>query len=77
MPTSYAYKVRDRDGKMAAGSMEAESEEAVVGRLRQLGYALISIEPDRAPASRPRSNCPAPAGSSSRTWLCSHASSPR
>ena len=39
MPTSYAYKVRDREGKMAAGSMEAESEEAVVSRLRQLGYA--------------------------------------
>ena len=47
MPTGYAYKVRDRDGKMAAGSMEAESEEAVVGRLRQLGYAPISIEPEK------------------------------
>ena len=47
MPTSYAYKVRDRDGKMAAGSMEAESEEAVAGRLRQLGYAPISIEPEK------------------------------
>jgi type IV pilus assembly protein PilC len=47
MPTSYAYKVRDREGKMAAGSMEAESEEAVVSRLRQLGYAPISIEPDK------------------------------
>ena len=47
MPTSYAYKVRDREGKMAAGSMEAESEEAVVGRLRQLGYAPISIEPEK------------------------------
>ncbi len=47
MPTTYAYKVRDREGKMAAGSMEAESEEAVVGRLRQLGYAPISIEPDK------------------------------
>jgi type IV pilus assembly protein PilC len=44
MPTSYAYKVRDREGKMAAGSMEAESQEAVVSRLRQLGYAPISIE---------------------------------
>jgi type IV pilus assembly protein PilC len=47
MPTSYAYRVRDREGKMAAGSMEAESEEAVVGRLRQLGYAPISIEPEK------------------------------
>src|SRR4029453_18674942 len=47
MPTSYAYKVRDREGKMAAGSMGAESEEAVVSRLRQLGYAPISIEPEK------------------------------
>ena len=47
MPTTYAYKVRDREGKMAAGSMEAESEEAVVGRLRQLGYAPISIEAEK------------------------------
>jgi type IV pilus assembly protein PilC len=47
MPTSYAYKVRDREGKMAAGSMEAESEEAVVSRLRQLGYAPISIEAEK------------------------------
>jgi type IV pilus assembly protein PilC len=47
MPTSYAYKVRDREGKMAAGSMEAESEEAVISRLRQLGYAPISIEAEK------------------------------
>jgi len=47
MPTSYAYKVRDREGKMAAGSMEAESEAAVVTRLRQLGYAPISIETEK------------------------------
>jgi type IV pilus assembly protein PilC len=47
MPTSYAYKARDREGKMAAGSMEAESEEAVIGRLRQLGYAPISIEAEK------------------------------
>jgi len=47
MPTSYAYKVRDREGKMAAGAMEAESEEAVVTRLRQMGYAPISIEAEK------------------------------
>jgi type IV pilus assembly protein PilC len=48
MPTSYAYKVRDREGKIAAGSMEAESEEAVVSRLRQLGYAPVSIEAEKS-----------------------------
>jgi type IV pilus assembly protein PilC len=47
MPTSYAYKVRDREGKMAAGAMEAESEQAVVTRLRQMGYAPISIEEEK------------------------------
>jgi type IV pilus assembly protein PilC len=47
MPTSYADKVRDREGKMAAGSMEAESEEAVLSRLRQLGYAPVSIEVEK------------------------------
>jgi len=49
MPTSYAYKVRDREGKMAAGAMEAESEQAVVARLRQMGYAPIS--PENSPDS--------------------------
>jgi type IV pilus assembly protein PilC len=48
MPTSYAYKVRDREGQMAAGSMEAESEEAVVSRLRQLGYVPVSIEAEKS-----------------------------
>src|SRR5215217_5648459 len=47
MPTSYAYKVRDREGKMAARAMEAESEQAVVARLRQMGYAPISIEEEK------------------------------
>jgi type IV pilus assembly protein PilC len=47
MPTTYAYKVRDRDGKLLGGTLEADSEDAVVGRLRQLGYAPISIEAEK------------------------------
>jgi type IV pilus assembly protein PilC len=47
MPTTYAYKVRDREGKMLGGTLEAESEDAVVARLRQLGYAPISIEAEK------------------------------
>jgi type IV pilus assembly protein PilC len=47
MPTTYAYKVRDREGKVLGGSLEAESEDAVVARLRQLGYAPISIEAEK------------------------------
>jgi type IV pilus assembly protein PilC len=47
MPTSYAYRVRDREGKMLGGTLEADSEEAVVTRLRQLGYAPISSEAEK------------------------------
>jgi type IV pilus assembly protein PilC len=44
MPTTYAYKVRDRAGKIVQGTVEAESETAVVGRLRQMGLAPLLIE---------------------------------
>jgi len=45
MPTTtYAYKVRDRSGKIVQGTVEAESENAVVGRLRQMGLAPLLIE---------------------------------
>jgi type IV pilus assembly protein PilC len=47
MPTTYAYKVRDREGKMLGGTLEAESEDAVVTRLRQMGLAPISIEAEK------------------------------
>jgi type IV pilus assembly protein PilC len=47
MPTTYAYKVRDREGKMLGGTLEAESQDAVVAKLRQLGYAPISIEAEK------------------------------
>jgi type IV pilus assembly protein PilC len=47
MPTSYAYRVRDREGKMLGGTLEADNEQAVVARLRQLGYAPISIEAEK------------------------------
>ena len=47
MPTTYGYKVRDREGKLLGGSLEAESEEAVIGRLRQLGYTPLSIEAEK------------------------------
>ncbi len=48
MPTTYAYKVRDRAGKIVQGTVEAESETAVVGRLRQMGLAPLLIEEHKA-----------------------------
>jgi type IV pilus assembly protein PilC len=44
MPTTYAYKVRDRSGKVVSGSLDAENTALVANRLRQMGYVPISID---------------------------------
>jgi type IV pilus assembly protein PilC len=44
MSQSYAYKVRDRQGKLLTGTLEAESVAIVAGKLRQMGYVPVSIE---------------------------------
>ncbi|HVW32599.1 MAG TPA: type II secretion system F family protein, partial [Acidimicrobiia bacterium] len=44
MSQSYAYKVRDRQGKLLSGTLEAESVAIVAGRLRSMGYVPVSIE---------------------------------
>jgi type IV pilus assembly protein PilC len=48
MPTTYAYRVRDRQGKLLGGTLEADNEQAVVAKLRQLGYAPVSIEAEKS-----------------------------
>ena len=48
MPTTYAYRVRDRQGKLLGGTLEADDEQAVVAKLRQLGYAPVSIEAEKS-----------------------------
>src|ERR687888_593512 len=45
--TTFAYKVRDRQGRMVGGTLEADSQDAAAARLRQLGYAPISIEAEK------------------------------
>jgi len=42
MPT-FAYKVRDRSGKIFAGDMEGENKSSVVSRLREMDYFITSI----------------------------------
>jgi type IV pilus assembly protein PilC len=42
--TTYAYAVRDSAGKMINGTLEAESPALVASKLKQMGYAPISIE---------------------------------
>jgi len=44
MATTYAYKVRDKQGKLLEGTLDAESTTLVANRLRQLGYVPISID---------------------------------
>jgi type IV pilus assembly protein PilC len=41
---TYAYKVRDRQGKLVTGTLEAESVAVVAGKLRSMGYVPVSIE---------------------------------
>ena len=44
MPQTYAYKVRDKAGKVLEGSIEAESTALVANKLRQMGYVPIAID---------------------------------
>jgi len=48
MSTTFAYKVRDRAGKMIAGTLEADSQSMVASRLRQMGFAPILIEEQKS-----------------------------
>ena len=46
MPTTtFDYKVRDRDGKLVKGQLEADNIPLVATRLREMGYAPIEIKP--------------------------------
>jgi type IV pilus assembly protein PilC len=44
MAQSFTYKVRDRQGKVLTGTLEAETVTLVAGKLRQMGYVPVSIE---------------------------------
>ncbi|HVU61109.1 MAG TPA: type II secretion system F family protein [Mycobacteriales bacterium] len=41
--TLFKYQVRDRTGKLISGELQAETEAALVSRLRSMGYAPVSI----------------------------------
>ncbi len=47
MANNYADQVRDTEGQVVEGSIEAASPALVANRLREMGYALISIEEER------------------------------
>lgn len=44
MAIAYTYTVRDRTGREITGSLEADSADALTGKLRQMGYFVVSVE---------------------------------
>ncbi|HET9770536.1 MAG TPA: type II secretion system F family protein, partial [Acidimicrobiia bacterium] len=44
MSQQFAYKVRDQQGRLVTGTLEAESVTIVAGKLRSMGYVPVSIE---------------------------------
>jgi len=48
VPTTYAYKVRDREGKLVTGQLDGESQSLVAARLSEMGFTPIAINPRRA-----------------------------
>lgn len=47
MAQTYAYRVRDRQGKIITGKLEADNEASVSQRLREMGYFVIGVEEER------------------------------
>lgn len=43
MADTYAYRVRDREGKLVTGTLVADNENLVVGKLRDMGYTPVSV----------------------------------
>ena len=43
MPETFQYKVKDKGGKLVEGSIEAETADLVVSKLRSMGYVPINI----------------------------------
>jgi type IV pilus assembly protein PilC len=46
---TFAYKVRDRGGKLLEGTLEADSQQLLIGKLRSMGYMPIDIKQQNAP----------------------------
>ncbi len=47
MSTTFAYKVRDQQGTMIEGTLEAPSKELVASKLREMGYSPLDIQAKR------------------------------
>ena len=54
MPETFQYKVKDKNGKLVEGSLEAENAQLVVSKLRSMGYVPIEIQQQGGGASLQR-----------------------
>lgn len=52
MAHTYSYRVRDRQGKIVTGKLEADNEAAVSQKLRDMGYFVIGVEEERVPITK-------------------------
>ncbi|HEY7280138.1 MAG TPA: type II secretion system F family protein, partial [Actinomycetota bacterium] len=43
MASTYTYRVRDRQGKMVTGSLQADNERLVISKLQEMGYVPVSV----------------------------------
>lgn len=44
MATTYAYKVRDKEGRLLQGALEGDSTTLVANKLRSMGYVPVTVE---------------------------------
>jgi len=47
MPSTFAYKVRDRGGRLVSGTLEAENQTVVASKLREMGFAPVAIQEEK------------------------------
>ncbi len=47
MPSTFAYKVKDKQGKVREGKLDAENVSLVADKLRQMGYVPINIQAEK------------------------------
>ena len=43
MTENYAYRVRDRQGKLVTGTIWGDNDQAVLARLREMGYTPVKV----------------------------------
>ena len=43
MASTYTYRVRDRQGQLVTGSLQADNERLVISRLQEMGYVPVSV----------------------------------